>query len=149
MSCYVHCFYNKIRYGKEAGQQNNQHDDPILTFGYVWGSDIDALFLADKHYRDYNYQVKFTQQLGNKEWRGRIVTDELNYMVSTEPSPTYAHAYFFAVTPKKSTSLTSDTEEQVGGGVGDPTTVTVTVTNPNGTSTSTNAPPATTVQPID
>jgi hypothetical protein len=147
MDFHVHCFYNKIRYGKAAGQQNNQQDDPILTFGYAWGSDIDTLMNhPDKPYTQHNYQVKFTQ--GNKEWRGRIVFYIPNYKIYTDPD-NYAHVYFFAVTPKKTTSPTSDTKEQVGDGGGGPTDITVTVTNPDGTPISTPAPPTTIVQTID
>ena len=147
MPFYAHFSYRTLRYGKGAGQQNNQHDDPILTFGYLTGDDIDTLM--NQPYGQHNFQVKLTQ--GNKEWRGRIVFDIPNYEVSVSPT-VYAHAYFFAVTPKmkKSTSLTSDTEEQVGDGVGDPTSVTVTVTNPDGSATiSTTTPPIITVQTID
>ncbi len=145
MSFSVHCWYHTVRYGKKAGQQNNQHDDPILTSGYMWGSDLEALMsIRDKSYHQHNYQVKFTQE--NKEWRGRIVLDIPNYLVVNSPA-IHAHAYFFVVAPrrKQSPSLTSDTEEQVG----DPTTITITVTNPDNTQISTTAPPNTTVQTID
>jgi hypothetical protein len=55
MDFHVHCNYHTIRYGKGAGQQNNQHDDPILTVGYMWGSDIDALMNhPDKPYGQHN-----------------------------------------------------------------------------------------------
>jgi hypothetical protein len=147
MSFYVHISYSTVRYGKAAGQQNNQHEDPILTFGYMWGDDIGTLM--NQPYGQHNFQVKLTQ--GDKEWRGRIVFDIPNFEVSVSPT-LYAHAYFFAVTPKmkKSTSLTSDTEVQVGDGAGDPGSVTVTVTNPDGSATiSTTTPPTITVQPID